>query len=296
VEELFENYLAEKEERRLAASASSHSFSSSTSPSEQEREEPLNQGEEKASNQADVSASSKMIKKDEEQVLTKKRRNPVRRFLSMLKNLFFSDDYGGVEERETIASSREDSDESALVSTENSHSGSLSQSQSSSMASAEEAQELTAEENMLSPQPHVILPYDTSSPGRHEEKASVVPSPSPPSPPLSSASQQGLEDSLVRSQIEAMVESELAQEDVLEEAKARKLFNTARAEVTLSDRIEGSEVVDTKGQDLVVPAIEYHLSFQSRVGPVKWLQPYTEEKIAELAEERSVFISINTHQ
>ena len=28
-----------------------------------------------------------------------------------------------------------------------------------------------------------------------------------------------------------------------------------------------------------VKEVQYHLSFQSRVGPVKWLQPYTEETL-----------------
>merc|ERR1712146_88132 len=30
--------------------------------------------------------------------------------------------------------------------------------------------------------------------------------------------------------------------------------------------------------------IQYHLSFQSRVGPVQWLKPYTESKLVELGE------------
>ena len=30
-----------------------------------------------------------------------------------------------------------------------------------------------------------------------------------------------------------------------------------------------------------VKEVKYHLSFQSRVGPVKWLQPYTEETLVE---------------
>lgn len=29
-------------------------------------------------------------------------------------------------------------------------------------------------------------------------------------------------------------------------------------------------------------ALRFHLSFQSRVGPVQWLQPYTEEKLEQL--------------
>jgi len=32
--------------------------------------------------------------------------------------------------------------------------------------------------------------------------------------------------------------------------------------------------------------ISHHLAFQSRAGPVKWLEPSTEGKIAELAEAR----------
>lgn len=37
-----------------------------------------------------------------------------------------------------------------------------------------------------------------------------------------------------------------------------------------------------------VSEVQYHLSFQSRVGPVKWLQPYTEETLVELGVERQV--------
>ncbi|MBC8145769.1 MAG: ferrochelatase [bacterium] len=36
-------------------------------------------------------------------------------------------------------------------------------------------------------------------------------------------------------------------------------------------------VMDARGNDLA-----YHESFQSRVGPVKWLEPYTQDKLAEL--------------
>lgn len=35
-------------------------------------------------------------------------------------------------------------------------------------------------------------------------------------------------------------------------------------------------------------AVRFHLSFQSRVGPVQWLQPYTEEKLRELGEDLGV--------
>lgn len=34
-------------------------------------------------------------------------------------------------------------------------------------------------------------------------------------------------------------------------------------------------------------SVSYHLSYQSRVGPVEWLQPYTDAKIQELAEKGS---------
>lgn len=34
-------------------------------------------------------------------------------------------------------------------------------------------------------------------------------------------------------------------------------------------------------------AVSYHLSYQSRVGPVEWLRPYTDSKITELAEKGS---------
>ena len=36
------------------------------------------------------------------------------------------------------------------------------------------------------------------------------------------------------------------------------------------------------------PEVQFHLSFQSRVGPVQWLKPYTEEKLMELGTVRGV--------
>jgi ferrochelatase len=37
-----------------------------------------------------------------------------------------------------------------------------------------------------------------------------------------------------------------------------------------------------------VIALTYHLSYQSRVGPVEWLRPYTDDKIKELVKEQGV--------
>jgi protoheme ferro-lyase len=37
-----------------------------------------------------------------------------------------------------------------------------------------------------------------------------------------------------------------------------------------------------------VKPLQFHLSFQSRVGPVKWIGPYTDFKIRELAQEKKV--------
>eukprot|EP01036_Dinobryon_divergens_P023108 gene23108-31425_t len=37
-----------------------------------------------------------------------------------------------------------------------------------------------------------------------------------------------------------------------------------------------------------VKEVQYHLSFQSRVGPVKWLQPYTEETLIDLGRKQQV--------
>lgn len=38
----------------------------------------------------------------------------------------------------------------------------------------------------------------------------------------------------------------------------------------------------SKHNKVDIPPMNFHLSFQSRVGPVKWLQPYTEDKLIEL--------------
>lgn len=42
-------------------------------------------------------------------------------------------------------------------------------------------------------------------------------------------------------------------------------------------------MIDKIAREPPVKEVQYHLSFQSKVGPVQWLQPYTEEKIVELA-------------
>jgi len=49
-------------------------------------------------------------------------------------------------------------------------------------------------------------------------------------------------------------------------------------EMRLGEELEGSGARE----------VRYHLSFQSRVGPVKWLQPYTEETLVELGREQHV--------
>lgn len=38
-----------------------------------------------------------------------------------------------------------------------------------------------------------------------------------------------------------------------------------------------------------VKPVRYHLSFQSRVGPVQWLRPYTDDKIRDLGNIQKVF-------
>lgn len=38
----------------------------------------------------------------------------------------------------------------------------------------------------------------------------------------------------------------------------------------------------------MVKPVQFHLSFQSRVGPVQWLRPYTDDKIRELAVQGKV--------
>jgi hypothetical protein len=37
-----------------------------------------------------------------------------------------------------------------------------------------------------------------------------------------------------------------------------------------------------------VRKIDYHLSYQSRVGPIKWLTPYTDDMLKYLGEEEKV--------
>jgi protoporphyrin/coproporphyrin ferrochelatase len=67
----------------------------------------------------------------------------------------------------------------------------------------------------------------------------------------------------------------------------------------VAQELAGQLVVSARTQEMInkvnemfgtggVPPVEFHLSFQSRVGPVKWLTPYTEDILIELGEEKKV--------
>jgi ferrochelatase len=46
-----------------------------------------------------------------------------------------------------------------------------------------------------------------------------------------------------------------------------------------------SQIMGTIGEITKIIQIKWHLSYQSKTGPVKWLEPSTDEKLKELAEE-----------
>ena len=68
-----------------------------------------------------------------------------------------------------------------------------------------------------------------------------------------------------------------------------RLVSREVSELLLSDGIDSGLSPDLR-QALArgEQAVRFHLSFQSRVGPVQWLQPYTEEKLRELGEDLGV--------
>jgi protoheme ferro-lyase len=47
-------------------------------------------------------------------------------------------------------------------------------------------------------------------------------------------------------------------------------------------------LTDIAASDGAVKPVQFHLSFQSRVGPVQWLRPYTDDMIRQLGEEEKV--------
>ena len=60
--------------------------------------------------------------------------------------------------------------------------------------------------------------------------------------------------------------------------------NAGRAALTVEENGEGGgEATESAGYSS--GAVTYHLSYQSRVGPVEWLRPYTDTKITELADK-----------
>lgn len=63
--------------------------------------------------------------------------------------------------------------------------------------------------------------------------------------------------------------------------------STAPSISTESDKVVAlaSELLNVSTSSNEFPPIKFHLSFQSRVGPVQWLKPYTEEILVELGQE-----------
>lgn len=71
--------------------------------------------------------------------------------------------------------------------------------------------------------------------------------------------------------------SAAAEESFVQEARSRLSKEQAQ-------RLAGALAADaTEPQP-----VEFHLSFQSRVGPIEWLKPYTEDKLVELGKQRGV--------
>lgn len=69
----------------------------------------------------------------------------------------------------------------------------------------------------------------------------------------------------------------VVEEDFIREARSRISKDQA-------ERLAGSLATDpTESQP-----VEFHLSFQSRVGPIEWLKPYTEDKLVELGKQQGV--------
>lgn len=64
-------------------------------------------------------------------------------------------------------------------------------------------------------------------------------------------------------------------------------MNANRSEGTMENTGSSSSSNGGKpeGSEAWEGAVTYHLSYQSRVGPVEWLRPYTDSKIHELADK-----------
>lgn len=67
-----------------------------------------------------------------------------------------------------------------------------------------------------------------------------------------------------------------------------KVLSMAQQIFDSTDEKESHSEVNQGSNSPVAKSVKFHLSYQSRVGPVKWLQPYTEDKLKELGEKEKV--------
>ena len=67
---------------------------------------------------------------------------------------------------------------------------------------------------------------------------------------------------------------------------AQPVFTVAKTVTTIESPL-ARDVPNTVASS-TIPEIQFHLSFQSRVGPVKWLTPYTDDMLKHLGEVKKV--------
>ena len=79
--------------------------------------------------------------------------------------------------------------------------------------------------------------------------------------------------------------------DLKRNGTSDETFRSKTSNMVLSHDTTSTDVHDNSHHticDKKIKPIEFHLSFQSRVGPIQWLKPYTEDKLRELGERDGV--------
>eukprot|EP01039_Chlorochromonas_danica_P000434 gene434-468_t len=92
-----------------------------------------------------------------------------------------------------------------------------------------------------------------------------------------------------------LISEEVRAQLISDKLRPKKITKQQALELAGRSKIERADLVDRLDdvfsgdeENAAMATINFHLSFQSRVGPVQWLTPYTEEMIVDLGENRKV--------
>jgi len=90
---------------------------------------------------------------------------------------------------------------------------------------------------------------------------------------------------LISDEVRAQLLNDSDRPDSIEISTGRALSGKAKEDCDANEEKDGS--VESSVEAKARP-VEFHLSFQSRVGPIKWLEPYTEDMLKDLGKNKNV--------